>query len=103
MSIGYPAGLLNVRTGPRCSSQWVSANGNAGSAGASTASDGSFSFAVPASGSYRLAVWIDNCSIYRGSRGPVRNWNSASQVRVSNADVTGIEFRLPEDPSTFCN
>ena len=94
--------LLNADGSPR-SGQWVSAGGNAGGAGASTAADGSFSFAVPANGSCRLSVWIDGCSIIHGSRGPVKNWSSASQVRVSNADVTGIEFRLPEDPSTFCN
>ena len=97
------SGILSDADGTPLSGQWVSANGDAGSAGAWTSADGSFSFAVPASGSYRLDVWFDGCSIYRGSRGPVRDWNSASQVRVSNADVTGIEFRLPEDPSTFCN
>ena len=94
--------LLNADGTPR-SGQWVSASGNAGSGGASTAADGSFSFAVPGNGSYRLSVWIDECSIYHGSRGPTKNWNSASQVRVSNADVTGIEFRLPENPASFCN
>ena len=94
--------LLNADGSP-LSSQWVSASGTAGSGGAQTDSDGSFSFAVPSSGSFRVSVWIDGCSICRGSRGPTKNWNSASAIRVSNADVTGIEFRLPEDPSTFCN
>ena len=89
--------LLNADGSPQ-SGQWVSAIGNLGDAGASTTSDGSFSFAVPASDSYRLSVWLGNCSIRRGSRGPVKDWNSASQIQVSNADVTGIEFRLPEDP-----
>ena len=82
---------------------WVSASGSAGSGGVRTTSDGTFSITVPASGSYRLSAYIDGCWIYRGSRGPVKNWNSASQVRVPNADVTGIEIRPPEDPSTFCN
>ena len=94
--------LFNSDGTPR-SGQWVSASGGVGSGGASTARDGSFSFVVPKTGGYILSVWIDNCLIYRGSRGPVKNWNSASQVRVSNADVTGIEFRLPEDPASFCN
>jgi len=94
--------LLNADGSAR-SGQWINASSNAGSAGASTSSDGSFSFAVPASGSYRLQAHVDGCWIYRGSRGPVKTWNSASQLRVSNADVTGIEFRLPEDPSSFCN
>ena len=94
--------LLNADGTPK-SGPWVSAHGTAGSGGVSAGSDGSFSFAVPASGSYRLSVWIDDCSIYRGSRGPTNNRNSARQVTVSNADITDIEFRLPEDPSTFCN
>ena len=94
--------LLNADGSPR-SGQWVSASGNAGNGGAQAGADGSFSFAVPGKGSYRLSVWIDGCSIYRGSRGPTKNWNSARQVTVSNADITGLEFRLPEDPSTFCN
>ena len=94
--------LLNADGSPR-SGQWVSASGNAGSGGAQAGSDGSFSFAVPGKGSYRLSVWIDGCSIYRGSRGPTKNWNSARQISVSNADVTGLVFRLPEHPSTFCD
>lgn len=94
--------LLNADGSTRAS-MWVSASGNAGSGGASTAADGSFSFAVPGNGSYRLSVYIDGCSIYRGARAPAKNWNGASQTTVSNADVTGIEFRLPEDPATFCN
>ncbi len=94
--------LFNADGTPR-SGQWVSASGNAGNGGGSTAADGSFSFAVPSNGSYRLSTWIDGCNIYRGSRGPTTDWHSASQVRVSNADVTGIEFGLPEDPGSFCN
>lgn len=94
--------LLNADGSPR-SGQWVGANSTAGYAGASTAGDGSFSFAVPGNGSYRLSVHIDGCSIYRGSRGPTKNWNGANQTTISNADVAGIVFRLPENPASFCN
>ena len=94
--------LLNADGTPR-SGQWVNANGNGSSGGASSAADGSFSFAVPAKGSYQLQVWIGGCWIIHGSRGPTKNGNNARQITVSNADVTGIEFRLPEDPSTFCD
>ena len=97
------SGTLVNADGIPLAGQWVSANGNAGSAGAQTAADGSFSFAVPGSGSYRLSVHSNGCWIYRGSRGATKDTNSASEITVSNADVTGIEFRLPEDPSTFCN
>lgn len=94
--------LLNADGSPR-SSQWVSASGTAGNGGATTTADGSFSFAVPANGSYRLSVYMDGCSIYRGARGPTKNYHSAHQARVSNADITGLEFRLPEKPSSFCS
>lgn len=94
--------LLNADGTPR-SGQWVGAIGNAGDGGAHSAADGSFSFAVPGNGSYRLSVWIDDCSIRLGNRGPTTDYWSAREVRVSNADVTDIEFRLPEDPASFCN
>ena len=97
------SGRLVSAVGTPRSSQWVSVSGSAGSGGTTTTSDGTFSIAVPASGSYRLSVWIDDCSIYRGSSGPVNDRNGASEITVSTADVTGIEFRLPEDPASFCN
>lgn len=94
--------LLNADGTPRAN-VLVNANGSVGSGSAWTSPDGAFSFAVPSSGSYRLSAWVDGCSIYRGSRGPTKSWNSASQIQVSNADVAGIEFRLPEDPSSLCS
>jgi hypothetical protein len=94
--------LLNADGTPR-SGQWVSANGDAGSGGATTATDGSFSFAVPGNGAYPLSVYIDGCSIAHSSRGPTKNWNDARQITITNADATGIEFRLPENPATFCS
>ncbi len=94
--------LLNADGTPR-SGQWVSASGDAGQGTAWTAADGSFSFTVPRNGTYRMNVYIDGCSIYLGNRGPARDRNSARKITVSSTDVTGIEFRLPADPSTFCD
>lgn len=94
--------LLNPDGSPHAN-QWVRACGSEGCGGATSGADGSFWFAVPASGSYRLETDFGDCRIHRGTSGPTTNWRSARQVRVSNADVTGIEFRLPEDPSGFCN
>ena len=94
--------LLNSDGSPR-SGQWVSAGGNTGNSGAHTGTDGSFSFAVPSRGSYRLSVWIDGCSIVHGSRGPVKNWNSARQITITNTDITDIEFQLPDNPASFCD
>ena len=66
--------------------------------------DGIFSIPVTEAGSYHLFVYgTGNCTIYMGTEGPVRSRNAAEQISVSDADVTDIEFRLPEDPSTFCD
>ncbi|MYA02070.1 MAG: carboxypeptidase regulatory-like domain-containing protein [Chloroflexi bacterium] len=94
--------LLNGDGSPRAG-QWVQAAGTSGNAGAYSGSDGSFSVPLPSRGTYQLLVWIDGCTIFHGSRGPVINSSSGRQISISNADVSGIEFRLPMDPSTFCN
>ncbi len=94
--------LLNADGTPR-SDHWVSARGNAGISDVRTAGDGSFSLAVPSRGQYRMYVWIDDCRIYHGSRGPTQSRTSARHVSLTDSDITGIEFRLPEDPASFCN
>jgi len=94
--------LLNADGTPRAN-QWMSASGNAGQGGASTDTEGRFSIAVPGTGSYRLTVWIGDCSIYRDGDGATTDWAAASDVDVANRDVTGIVFRLPDDPSSVCN
>ena len=95
--------LLNADGTPR-SGQRVLADGYPdGSGNAWTDPDGAFSLAVPVSGSYRLSTRIDGCWIYLGSRGPTSDWGVAAPVHVIDADVTGIEFRLPEEPTSFCN
>ena len=94
--------LLNPDGSPHAN-QWVRASGRQGSGGAHSGADGSFAFAVPASGTYLLETDFAECRIRHSNRGPTEHWNSARQIRVSNADVTGIEFRLPEDPASFCD
>ena len=94
--------LLNADGSPK-SAVWVSASGVAGNGGAQSDTDGAFSFAVPGRGSYRLSVWIDNCSIYRRGDRSTTNWNSATTISITNADVTGVDFRLPTNPGSLCN
>ncbi|MYA02063.1 MAG: carboxypeptidase regulatory-like domain-containing protein [Chloroflexi bacterium] len=94
--------LLNADGTPR-GGVAVAAHGNAGLARDSTDSDGAFSVAVPASGSYLLSVFIDGCNLHYSGSGPTTNLNNANEIHVSNAQVTGIEFRLPENPAAFCN
>ena len=94
--------VLKADGTPR-SSSWVSASSGALRSGAHTEADGSFSFGVVGKGSYRLSAWVEGCWIYHRSRGPTEDWNRAQQISMSDADVTGVEFRLPQDPSSFCN
>ncbi len=94
--------LLNADGTPK-SGVWVSASGESGSGGAWSSEDGTFSFAVPDEGSYRLFVWIDDCGVYYAGDGATGDEAQARSLSLTNADVTGIDFRLPEDPSTFCN
>ena len=92
--------LLNADGSP-VTDERVNANSTNGRGSTAVGIDGSFSILVPSNGSYRLYVW-DGCAIYLGSRGATKNRNSAKQFRVNNADVTGIEFVLPENLGAFC-
>ena len=100
--LGLSGRLLNADGTPGIG-MWVHANGDVGSSRARTESDGSFSFSVFGKGSYKLSVWVDNCWMYMGSRGPAKDWSRGRSFRVTTADLTGIEFRLPEDLASFCN
>lgn len=94
--------LFNGDGSPRAG-QWLSASAFAGSSGVRTDDDGSFSLLMPARGSYTVAAWIEGCWLYRAGKSVTRSWNVASKHQISNRDVTGIEFRLPEDPASVCN
>ncbi|MXZ88512.1 MAG: carboxypeptidase regulatory-like domain-containing protein [Dehalococcoidia bacterium] len=93
--------LLNADGTPR-SGVLVYAHGLHGSSGIATSDvDGSFAIAVPERGAYRLSTYVSGCWIYHSSRGPT-DWTGARQIRVSGTHVSGIEFRLPENPPAFC-
>lgn len=94
--------LLNADGTPHAN-RWVWADGREGHGGAETGVDGSFFFAVTASGTYRMGTHFGDCLIRHGNRGPTKRWESAKQIRVDNEDVTGIEFVLPERPESFCD
>ncbi len=93
--------LLNANGTP-ASGYWVSANGAAGSGRGQSAKDGSFALLVSGPGEYWLQAHAGGCWIYHGNEGPTRDRSKVGHVDVSSADVTGIEFRLPEDPAAFC-
>ena len=100
--VASKSGKLLDADGTPISGEWVRAIGDAGVGWAQTGSDGAFSIAVPAVGSYHFEIFRYGCIVYLGSGGPTKDWNEASQVNVSGSDATDVVFRMPEDPSSFC-
>ena len=63
-------------------------------------SDGSFAVTAAKPGDYGLQLdLVDQCSVYYSRNGPTFLWDSASLVTVTDADVGGIEIRVP---ATVC-
>ena len=94
--------LLNADGTPP-SHTWVATSSSVGYAGDWTDANGLFSFAVPANGEYRLRVDVENCRIYYDGESQTSDRIAGSVFTVANADINGIEFRLPEDPAAFCD
>ena len=65
--------------------------------------DGWFTIAVSGAGTYRLRANIYGCDMYYRRGGTTTSSQQATQIRVSDADITGIEFRPLEDPASFCD
>ena len=93
--------LLNADGRPR-SNQWVTASSHSGVSSVRSDGEGRFSLLIPDRGTYALYVWIDGCAMYRAGNRATRYWNTASKQQIASRDVTGIEFRLPEDPANLC-
>ena len=90
-------GRLSDADGNPLADMWVSAlpeNGRLSSI--RTNSDGSFGVAVPESGLFRVSARVDGCSVYYGSDGATVSHMEATQVRVSDSDVTGITLQLAQ-------
>ena len=81
----------------------MSAAGSEGNGGARSGADGAFSFAVPGPGTYQLSAWIDNCFFYWRGDSSTTDRNSATAISITNAEVTGVDFRLPTNPGSRCN
>ena len=63
-------------------------------------SDGAFAVTAAKPGDYGLQLdLVDQCSVYYSRNGPTFLWDSASLVTVTDADVGGIEIRVP---ATVC-
>lgn len=94
--------FLNADGTPRTGIS-VSAGGESGRGGDWPADDGTFSFAVPGPGLYNMSVTVDDCEIYYAGNGKTGAKDYSRPFNITRSDVTGIEFRLPEDPASICN
>ena len=83
---------------------WIQmADGHASSSG-DVSADGSFGMEVPDSGEYVVFTGtdIEGCYIAYRDSGGTADWRFATPIVVSDSDVTGIEFVVPNDPSSLC-
>ncbi|MYE07130.1 MAG: carboxypeptidase regulatory-like domain-containing protein [Chloroflexi bacterium] len=94
--------FLNADGSPRTDT-WVGASGESGRGGDWPAGDGTFSFAVPGPGVYNMWVTVEGCEIYYAGHGKTGAKSETRSFNLTRADVTGVEFRLPEDPASVCN
>ena len=97
------SGTLSNADGTPKSGVWVSGSGLPGYGGDWPDDDGAFSFTVNAAGTYKLKITIDGCHVFYAGAGASGSEAQAYTFNLTSRDVTGIEFRLPEDPSTFCD
>ncbi|MDE2966626.1 MAG: carboxypeptidase-like regulatory domain-containing protein [Chloroflexota bacterium] len=94
--------LLNADGTPR-NGVWVGASGESGRGGDWPADDGTFSFTVPGPGVYDMWATIDNCEIHYAGNGKSGAKSERRSFNIIRSDITGIEFRLPQDPASVCN
>ena len=94
--------FLNADGTPRTDT-WIGASGESGKGGDWPANDGTFSFTVPGPGVYDMWVIVDNCAIYYADNGESGAKSENRSLNLTRSDITGIEFRLPQDPASVCN
>ena len=76
---------VRAQDGPRLGGDWPD-------------KDGSFTFTVPAAGSYKLNVTVDGCRVYYGGDGVSGGGDQARALSLSRSNVSNIRFVLPENP-----
>ena len=91
------AGRLLDSEGNGIADTWVFANKDGGNASAQTDGDGSYSITVPATGSYRVSTRIDGCNVYYRRNGVTGRRDRATQIRVRDESIEGIELQIPDD------
>ncbi len=98
------SGQLIIGDGAPVPRIWVTANSTAGAGGSYPDADGKFKITVPDGGDYVLsfATDVEGCRIQYSSAGATTDWRRATPITVSDSDVTGIEFVVPDDPASLC-
>ena len=98
------SGQLIIGDGAPVPRIWVTANSTAGAGGSYPDADGKFKITVPDAGDYVLsfATDVEGCRIQYSSAGATTDWRRATPITVSDSDVTGIEFVVPDDPASLC-
>ena len=97
------SGTLHNADGTPRTGVYVRGISDSGRGGDWPAADGTFSFSVPVSGSYKLRVTIDDCQIFYSGDGEFGDESQARSLNLTRSDITDIEFRLPEDPASVCD
>ena len=97
------SGRLTDTDGAPISGVRLAANEGWKYGGAISATNGEFTITVPDSGAYSLRIQVDGCWIPYSSSGATTDGHQAAQIGVEDADVTGIEFIVPNDPASVCN
>ena len=77
---------------------WILDRGDTWRQSQRTSGDGSFALSVPRDGSYRIGVALsDGCSVYHRRGEPAGDWYRATDVRVSDSDISGIQVQIPSE------
>ena len=98
------SGRVVDEDGAAVSGFWLVA-GHGGAHGyAELAADGVFTITVPDSRIDWLTLETDipGCRIHYSSSGPTADLQLATAFTVADEDVTGIEFRVPQNPASLC-
>ena len=98
------SGTLLYEDGTAVSDVWLHVGRGDASSALLTSADGEFIVAVPDSGDYTLSFGTDvpGCRIGYSESGATTDSHRETPITVTDSDVTGIEFVVPNDPASLC-
>ena len=64
--------------------------------------DGEFVITVPDARRYTLEYEVGPCRVWYSESGATTDWQQATPITVADSDVTGIVFRVPQNPADLC-